>query len=222
MPVGIRRKTDCASSARMRAQAPIAASACLAASCSASFFVRPVPCPELLAVDLSRAGEVTCVRRPVDVDDDVVDAAARLRERLLELGLVVDVRRPRVLDPVGERRHDRRRDRAVAVLEEERRDRGFEQRGGDVPALDDPGELVAGEALARRLRRAAPRASARGRPPRSSDARRRASGSSPAGPRRRPDSGRTAPSRSRARARCRPGTRAARRRTRDPAPRTYA
>jgi hypothetical protein len=29
----------------MRAQTPIAASACLAASCSASFFVRPAPAP---------------------------------------------------------------------------------------------------------------------------------------------------------------------------------
>jgi hypothetical protein len=92
------------------------------------------------------------VRRPVDVDDDVGDAPARLRERFLQLGLVVDVRRPGVLDPVGERRDDRRRDRGVPVLEEERRDRRLEQRRGDVPALDDPLELLGGETLPRRGR----------------------------------------------------------------------
>ena len=119
------------------------------------FLLRPARAgPELLAVDLGRTGEVTRVGRPVDGDHDVADAAARLRERLLELGLMIDVGRPGVLDPVGEGGDDRRRDLAVAVLEEERGDRRFEQRGGDVPALDDPGELVAGEA-----RRPRPRAS---------------------------------------------------------------
>ena len=95
------------------------------------------------------------MRGPVDVDHDVVDAAARLRERLLELGLVIDVRRPRVLDR-SENAATIAGAIAEAVLEEERRDRGLEQRGGDVPALDDPGELVAGETFARRLRQPSP------------------------------------------------------------------
>ena len=62
---------------------------------------------------------------------------------------MVDVRRARVLDPVGERGDDRVLDRLVAVLEEERRDRRLEQGGDDVAALDDAAELVLGDALRR-------------------------------------------------------------------------
>jgi hypothetical protein len=94
---------------------------------------------------------VARVRGALDVGDDVGDAAARLRERLLQLGLVVDVRRARVLDPVGEGGDDRRRDRLVPVLEVEGCDRGLEQRGRDVAALDDPAELLVGD-VARQLR----------------------------------------------------------------------
>ena len=83
---------------------------------------------ELLAVDLGGAGEVAFVGRAFDVEHEVRDAPARLRERFLELRLVIDMGRARVLDPVGEGGDDRRLDRLVAVLEEERRDRGLEQR----------------------------------------------------------------------------------------------
>ena len=60
---------------------------------------------------------------------------------------MVDVGRARVLDPIRERGDDRRLDRLVAVLEEERGDRGLEQRREDVAALDDPLELLARERL---------------------------------------------------------------------------
>ena len=65
---------------------------------------------------------------------------------------MVDVGRARVLDPVRERGDDRPLDRLVAVLEEERGDRGLEQRRRDVAALDDPRELFARERLARGVR----------------------------------------------------------------------
>jgi len=111
--------------------------------------LRPArPGPQLLAVDLCRAGEEPLVRGPLDREDRVGDAAARLREGLLQLGLVVDVRRSRVVDPVGECGHDRRCDLLVAVLEEERRNRRLEQRGRHVPALDDAAELLTCELLA--------------------------------------------------------------------------
>ncbi len=156
------------------------------------------------------------------VEHGVRDAPARLRERLLELGLVVDVGRARVLDPVGEGGDDRRFDRLVAVLEEERRDRGLEQRGGDVAALDDPAQLVAGERLARRF--AEPLAEAQlprdGGAALARDDVRADLRQPPLGRVR--DSGRRAPSRSRARARCRPGTPSARTTTRGRAPRTCA
>jgi len=62
---------------------------------------------------------------------------------------VVDVRRPRVLDAVGEGGDDGALDGLVAVLEIERRDRGLEQRGRDVAALDDPRQLVGGDVAGR-------------------------------------------------------------------------
>src|SRR5438067_4986918 len=52
--------------------------------------------------DEGGAREVALVRRPERVHDDIGDLLAHARERLLQLGLVVDVRRQRVLDPVGE------------------------------------------------------------------------------------------------------------------------
>ena len=97
----------------------------------------PGSAPELLPVDRRGAEEVAVVRRPLHLEHRVADLPARLRERLLQGRLVVDVLRAGVLDPVGERGDDRPLDRLVAVLEEERRNRGLEQSGGDVPALDD-------------------------------------------------------------------------------------
>src|SRR5690349_24925959 len=62
---------------------------------------------ELLAVDHGRAAETAVVRRPLDVEHGVADRLSAPRERLLQLGLVVDVARQRVLDAPGERIHDR-------------------------------------------------------------------------------------------------------------------
>ena len=64
---------------------------------------------------------------------------------------MVDVRRPGVLDPVGERGDDRRRDRLVAVLEESAAIAASSSAAEHVPALDDAAELLAGELLAGRL-----------------------------------------------------------------------
>src|SRR5262249_60081076 len=75
-------------------------------------------------------------------ENRVRDRLAAPRERLLQLRLVVDVRRQRVLDPRLERSDDRLLDLLEAVLEEERRKRCFEQRGEDVPVLREALELV--------------------------------------------------------------------------------
>jgi hypothetical protein len=66
-------------------------------------------------------------------------------QRLLELGLVVDVERARVLDPLGERVDDGGLDPLEAVLEVDRRDRGLEDGREDVPAAGDALELVGGD-----------------------------------------------------------------------------
>jgi hypothetical protein len=52
------------------------------------------------------------------------------------------VRRRRVLDPAGKRLDDRLLDVLEAVLEEERRERRFQQRGEDVAIPREPVELV--------------------------------------------------------------------------------
>src|SRR5215208_4240181 len=93
---------------------------------------------ELLAADGGRGGEAAVVRRPFHLDDAVVDALAAARERLLQLGLVVDVARARVLDAVREGIDDRALDRLEAVLEEERRQR--------VAVADEARQLVVREA----------------------------------------------------------------------------
>ena len=60
-----------------------------------------MPTPSWLAVDQRGAGEAAVVRRPFDLEHLVGDGAAEPCERLLELRLVVDVARQRVLDPRG-------------------------------------------------------------------------------------------------------------------------
>src|SRR5215211_83412 len=97
---------------------------------------------ELLAADGGRGGKAAVVRRPFHLDD----ALAAARERLLQLGLVVDVARARVLDAVREGIDDRALDRLEAVLEEERRQRGLEQGREHVAVADEARELVVREA----------------------------------------------------------------------------
>ena len=72
------------------------------------------------------------------------------RERLLELGLVVDVGRQRVLDAPREGVHDRVLDRREPVLEEERAEHGLEERREDVAVLREPLDLVGLELAALR------------------------------------------------------------------------
>ena len=113
---------------------------------------------------------------------------------------------------LGERRDDRLLDRLEAVLEEERRDRRLEERREDVAVLRRSARARP-SGCRRTGASCAPRPSSRATTAQLA-ARRRASGSSRAGPPRSPDSARRAPARSRARARCPPGTRAARTTTR--------
>ena len=87
----------------------------------------------LRAVDQRRAREPPLVGRAFDLEHRVAHLPLPARQRLLELGLVVDVLGRRVLDPLGERGDDRGLDLLEPVLEEERRERGLEQGGEDVP-----------------------------------------------------------------------------------------
>ena len=197
------------------------ASACAAASCSAAFFVEPRPYPERLAVDQGGADEPALVRRPFDREHLVLDDAAGPRERLLQLGLRVDVPRACELDPLCERLDDRLLDLLEAVLEVHRRDRRLEQRGENVAAERDAVQLRPGDVL-RPLDEHAAEVEVARDASRSCGARRRGRGSSRGAPRRRRGTGRTAHGRSRARARSRRGTRDARTTTRGRAPRRCA
>ena len=172
---------------------------------------------ELIAGDVRGAHELAVVRGALDLEHRVVDVATGAREGLLELRLVVDVARARVLDPLRERLDDRGLHRLEAVLEVDRRDRGLEHGCEDVPAARDALELVrrsvareleqpvAEPELLRDRRAALARHDVRpdlGEPPLGGSA----------GSDRRP------PARSRARGRCRRGTRAARTSRRGPRP----
>ena len=83
------------------------------------------------------------MRRALDVEHGVRDGAAEPRERLLQLGLVVDVARERVLDPRLERVDDRPLDVLEAVLEVDGGDRRLEQRGEHVAVAREPLDLLA-------------------------------------------------------------------------------
>src|SRR6266496_4329 len=72
-----------------------------------------------LAVDHRRGRERPVVRRPVHVEHGIGNRPAEPRECFLELGLVVDVGRERVLDPAGEGADDGVLDPLEAVLEKE-------------------------------------------------------------------------------------------------------
>src|SRR5207248_2564359 len=71
----------------------------------------------------------------------VGDGAAEAGERLLELRLVIDVARQRILDPRFEGLDDRRLDVLEPVLEVDRRDRRLEQRGEHVPVARETLDL---------------------------------------------------------------------------------
>ena len=123
---------------------PSFSSACRAASCSAAFFVEPAARAELLAVDHGGADEATVVCRALDREHEVLHLRAAAGQRLLQLRLVVDVARARVVDPLAERLHDRRLDGRETVLEVDGGDRGLEHRCEHVPAAREPLELRLG------------------------------------------------------------------------------
>ena len=102
---------------------------------------------ELGAGDVRGADEPAVVRRALHLEHRVVDLPTRARERFLELGLVVDVARARVLDLVAEGRDDRLLDRLEPVLEVDRRERGLEQGREDVSARRDAVELVGRDSI---------------------------------------------------------------------------
>ena len=79
-------------------------SASLAASCSASFFDRPVPVPTTSPSIIAAAVNVRSCGGPSTFTRRVGDRPARAREPLLQLRLVVDVVVQRVLDARLERR----------------------------------------------------------------------------------------------------------------------
>ena len=86
------------------------------------------------------------MRGPLDVEDRVAHLPAQGGKLLLELRLEVDVRRRRVLDPAGKGLDDRLLDVLETVLEEESRERRFQQRGKDVAIPREAVELVLGDA----------------------------------------------------------------------------
>ena len=83
--------------------------------------------------------------RPLHVEHRVADLLPQSRELLLQLRLVVDVSRCGVLDPPAEGLYDRILDRLEAVLEKERGQGGFEQRGEDVAVPGEAAELLVGD-----------------------------------------------------------------------------
>ena len=87
--------------------APIASSTSAAASCSAAFFVEPLPTPSCSPSIVAAHTNLPVVRRPLHGQHRVLHLAPGARERLLELGLRVDVARARVLDALLERLDDR-------------------------------------------------------------------------------------------------------------------
>src|SRR5215208_5996783 len=65
------------------------------------------PPPKRAKGHARRASEAPIMRRPFLLDDLVLHRAALPRKRLLQLRLVVDEARERVVDPAGERGDDR-------------------------------------------------------------------------------------------------------------------
>src|SRR5213078_2962585 len=114
--------------------------------------LRPaVAAAELIALDDRRGGERAVVRRPFHVQHLVTDALAAPSQRLLELGLVIDERRQRVVDPSRERVDDGTFDLLEPVDEEERAERGLEKGGEDVAVPRQAGQLLLGQLAAATL-----------------------------------------------------------------------
>jgi hypothetical protein len=82
--------------------------------------------------------------RALDVEHRVRDAQAAARELLLQLGLVVDVARERVVDLLCEGVEDGLADRLEPVLEVQRAERGLDERREDVAVDRESLQLVRG------------------------------------------------------------------------------
>ena len=105
-----------------------------------------------LAVDHRGTGERSVVRRAFDIEHRVHDRAAETGERLLQLRLVVDVGRPRVLDPLCEGSDDGVLDPFEPVLEEQGAERRLQEGREDVSVRGEALELVLRDRLGRPLR----------------------------------------------------------------------
>jgi hypothetical protein len=97
------------------------------------------------------------VRRSLDREDSVGDRLSATGKLFLELRLEIDVALNGVLDPVGERVHDRLANRLEPVLEVQSPEASLDERGEDVPVGGEPADLgalaprgVPGEPLSQR------------------------------------------------------------------------
>ena len=108
---------------------------------------RGCPDPDLLAGDHRDADEAAIVRRPLDVEHAVLHLVPGSGERLLQLGLVVDVTGAGELDPGVERVDDGQLRLLEAVLEIDGRDRSLEECGENVAASRDARQLRLGHVL---------------------------------------------------------------------------
>jgi len=102
----------------------------------------PLTSPELFIVDDRRARKAAFVRRPLDGDLGVRHLEPAAGEELLQVRLVVDTRRERMLDLPRERRDDGVLDRREAVLKEQRAERGLDDGGQHIAVPREALELV--------------------------------------------------------------------------------
>lgn len=109
---------------------------------------RADPCD--LAADDRSARERALVRRTRDLHDLVGDLPPEPRERLLQLRLVVDMRRQRVLDPLLEGVDDRFTQTLEAERDVEGAERRLDERREDVPVRGQALELTGRDAGLRR------------------------------------------------------------------------
>jgi hypothetical protein len=106
---------------------------------------RTDPDAGLIAVDHRSRSELPVVRRALDVEHRVAHLAPQSRELLLELRLVVDVRRRRVFDSPAERLDDRVIDPREPMLQEQCCEGRLEKCGENVPVASETSQLLLGD-----------------------------------------------------------------------------
>ena len=122
-----------------------------AASCSAAFFDGPFPTPASSPSITAAQVNVRSCGGPFDVEHRVRDREAAPRECLLELRLVVDVGRQRVLDPARESSDDCTLDPPEPVLEEKGSECRLQEGREDVAVRGEALELVLRHCVGRPL-----------------------------------------------------------------------